>query len=325
MYEKNIVGTYKISEQFPVFKYREHSHPEIESLKRSQASSSVKSATADPLDLDPALRQWRDFSEHLKDQREQERRRKQLQEPDPEALHAQSEVDQNIRERVQQLQQAVQTQFDNEPPAVKVFAEPKLKAAHGLRQHLLARRKQRQALLADSQADNDIRQQKLQEAHLQSPQAPVGQVSLAQVMTRQVVAIRDNASLAQAAQLCRERGISGLPVVNSRGHLVGVISLHDLIREWIDPEGAGQAGLDSNPLLEEAVAQHMSTRVLTAEAHTSINEACQLMRAERIRRLIIVDQQQIIGIFSARDALKLLAGIDLKLRREPPLTTPSLE
>ncbi len=318
MYEKNIVGTYKIADRFPVFKHTTHEHPEIESLRRSQASSETKSTTANGLDLDPALRQWRDFSEHLKDQREQQQRREQAKAINPEALLAQEEVDLNIREHVQQLQQAAQTHLESQPssPAPLQIEVPKLKAAHGLRQHLLIRRKQRKTLQAQSKANYQQRQAVLQEAHLQSPEH-VGQVILSQVMTRNVIAIRDNASLIQAATLCQERGISGLPVVNSREQLVGVISLHDVIRELIDPEIIdSDSDFSHEPVLQQLVAQHMSTHVISAEASTTINQACQLMRSERIRRLIILDQHQIIGIFSARDALRVLAGIDLKIDRQ---------
>ena len=63
-------------------------------------------------------------------------------------------------------------------------------------------------------------------------------MTVADFMTRRVITVAPDASLAEAAKLMLDHKISGLPVVDAAGHVVGIVSEHDLLRRRQGVEGA---------------------------------------------------------------------------------------
>lgn len=68
----------------------------------------------------------------------------------------------------------------------------------------------------------------------------VADIQIAEFMTRNPITVRQDATIGQAAQLMLERKISGLPVVDDKGTLVGIITESDIFRlvvqEWSKPD-----------------------------------------------------------------------------------------
>jgi CBS domain-containing protein len=128
--------------------------------------------------------------------------------------------------------------------------------------------------------------------------------AVADFMTPDVVTIRDSASLAEAARLLDDRRISGVPVVNADGRLVGVLSQTDLVRAR-----ASQHLWQSWPGL--AVKHLMNKPVLTIKAAASLGEAAQVMEAHHVHRLVVVgdDETTPIGIISTTDLVRVLAEV----------------
>ena len=116
------------------------------------------------------------------------------------------------------------------------------------------------------------------------------EVPVGEIMTRRVVSVPPTMPVAEVGQLIRERRITGLPVVDERGGIVGVVSEIDL---------ATRPGATA--------AEVMSRQVATVTPDTSVREVAALLLERRIRRAPVVADGRMIGIVSRSDLLRLLA------------------
>ena len=122
------------------------------------------------------------------------------------------------------------------------------------------------------------------------------------VMTPNPVSISEAASLAEAVSLLESRKISGLPVVDSTGVLVGVLSQTDLVRAQANPRfNKNWKGL--------AVREIMTTPALTIPASAGLDEAARIMGERSVHRLVVTDEAATpIGIISASDLVRSWLG-----------------
>ena len=125
------------------------------------------------------------------------------------------------------------------------------------------------------------------------------------LMTRDPLTVEEQAPLLDAAELMDSFEITGLPVVDSAGRLVGVISETDLVRA-----AATRHLWDSWPGL--SVRHLMTSPAVTVRADTSLEDAANLMERERIHRVVVVDDDGTtpIGILSLSDFIRMLAEND---------------
>lgn len=121
------------------------------------------------------------------------------------------------------------------------------------------------------------------------------------LMTSCLVVVTEDDSIAGVAELLAGYEISGLPVVDSDDRLVGVISQTDLIRlrgstlPW-----TGWHGL--------MVRDLMTTPARTILGSASLDEAARRLTAERVHRLIVVDDRRSpIGVISESDLVREIA------------------
>jgi CBS domain-containing protein len=122
--------------------------------------------------------------------------------------------------------------------------------------------------------------------------------TVAEVMTANPISISETASLAEAAGILDSNKITGVPVLNEDGLLVGVLSQTDLVRAR-----ANQHLASNWPGL--AVAQIMTKPALTISATASLEEAAREMDARRVHRLVVTDAAaKPIGIISTSDLVR---------------------
>jgi CBS domain-containing protein len=123
--------------------------------------------------------------------------------------------------------------------------------------------------------------------------------TVGEIMTPNPISIVESASLAEAAGILDSRKITGLPVVDADGLLVGVLSQTDLVRVR-----ATQHMATSWPGL--AVGQVMTKPALTISATARLEEAARLMEERRVHRLVVTDEAATpIGIISTSDLVRL--------------------
>lgn len=131
------------------------------------------------------------------------------------------------------------------------------------------------------------------------------QLTVADVMTFDPVVVEVEATLEAAEELLESYRISGLPVVDATGRLVGVISQSDLLA----PSGRVGA-LVRGRASGLRVGELMSAPVVTVPINASVIEAARLMRDERIHRVVAVDEaERPIGVLAASDYVKLVADL----------------
>jgi len=137
---------------------------------------------------------------------------------------------------------------------------------------------------------------------LEAVETPVDIPTVAELMTPDPIVIDEGASLDDAVRLLEENDITGLPVVDPDGVLVGVISQTDIVRAravahlWHRWPGL-------------RVRHLMHAPALTADRAMSLEEAAQIMERSHVHRLVVVgdDQLRPVGIISTTDLVRALA------------------
>jgi CBS domain-containing protein len=135
-------------------------------------------------------------------------------------------------------------------------------------------------------------------------QSRFDRLAVADVMTMDPVTIRVDESLQAAEHLMVSFAISGLPVIDSNGHLVGVVSRTNLLFEGESSVSRLIRGRSS----ALRVGELMSSPPITILPSATLTEAARLMHDERVHRLVVVDEHTTpIGVLSAMDYVTLIA------------------
>ena len=134
--------------------------------------------------------------------------------------------------------------------------------------------------------------------------ATMTDLRVADLMTIDPVVVSVDASIEDAEDLLRRNRVTGLPVVDLAGRLVGVISQSDLLYLAVP---AVQA-LIRHRERGIRVGEVMSTPPITIDATATVQDAARRMNHERLHRLVAVDDHgRPIGVVSAMDFVALAA------------------
>jgi CBS domain-containing protein len=130
------------------------------------------------------------------------------------------------------------------------------------------------------------------------------QLLVADLMTIDPVVVAVDASLEDAAHLLHAYSISGLPVVDEQGTLVGVISQTDLVA--LQDSSIGRAVRTHQSGVR--VGELMSSPAVTIPMTGGLDEAARLMLDRRVHRLVAVDDVgHPVGVLSSIDFVALYA------------------
>lgn len=139
------------------------------------------------------------------------------------------------------------------------------------------------------------------------------------IMTRDVITIHHTASLRELSKLLSERGITGVPVIDEERHLLGMISMRDVITEEVRTLGANLEYQDIYELFSSALnteeTEGVSTRhiwveeimtrdLYTAEESTPVRDICRIMHTHNIHRIPILRAGKVVGLVTAMDVAK---------------------
>jgi CBS domain-containing protein len=117
-------------------------------------------------------------------------------------------------------------------------------------------------------------------------------------MTRAVVTLGPDMNLLEAVQVLLEHRISGAPVLDATGNLVGLLSEKDCLRAALNATYYGDLG--------GLVADHMQRHVSTVADDTPIFEVTRLFINGHFRRYPVVHEHRLVGQISRRDVLRAL-------------------
>jgi len=136
------------------------------------------------------------------------------------------------------------------------------------------------------------------------------------LMSRAVITVGPLTEISAAARLLVEKGITGAPVVDHEGRLLGVVSQTDLTRFQAQTPIDGWEERSEPGLSREAtpVAAVMTPAPVTCAESTPIDEVARLMLERRIHRVLVVTDGRLAGIVTSMDLLRALpsAGADLE-------------
>jgi len=141
------------------------------------------------------------------------------------------------------------------------------------------------------------------------------------VMTRAVISVQPGASVLQAVRLMLQKKISGLPVIDNAGRLVGIVTEGDLLRRaetgtqrqrprWLEfLLGPGRMADEYVRTHAKKVDDIMTPEPATVGEGTGLDDIVKLMERRRIKRLPVVRDGKVVGIVSRANLLHALATL----------------
>ncbi|WP_213736935.1 CBS domain-containing protein [Bradyrhizobium sp. dw_411] len=141
------------------------------------------------------------------------------------------------------------------------------------------------------------------------------------IMTRKVISVSPDTSVVEAANTMLQQHISGLPVVNEAGKLVGIVSEGDFLRRveigtgrkhrrWLNLLfGPGRAAADFVHEQGRKVGEIMTPDPLTVTEDATLENIVEVMEKNHVKRLPVVRGDQLVGIVTRANLLQALAGL----------------
>jgi CBS domain-containing protein len=140
------------------------------------------------------------------------------------------------------------------------------------------------------------------------------------VMTSHVVSVKPDMTVREVAQIFVDQRISGAPVVDSDGHLVGMISEGDLLHRselgtdkrrrssWLEMFSASEEARNYIKSHGRKVQDVMSTRVFSVDEDTPIRDVADLLETRRVKRVPVTKAGKLTGIISRANLVQALAS-----------------
>ncbi len=147
-------------------------------------------------------------------------------------------------------------------------------------------------------------------------------LTVADVMTTEVFSVTPETPIRDVARLIYTKRISGVPVIDREQHVIGIVGEGDLIEhakvigEQRRP-GWLAAFTGANALARDYVKTHghiagevMAAPVITVAPAASLAECARIMKQHRIKRVLVVENGNLVGIVTRGDLLQALATAD---------------
>jgi CBS domain-containing protein len=147
-------------------------------------------------------------------------------------------------------------------------------------------------------------------------------------MTSKVISVDPNATVLEAARLMLQHRISGLPVVDAAGQLVGILSEGDFLRRretqtlrrrsrWLEfLLGPGRMAAEYSHSHGKKVSEVMTPEVATVDENAALEDIVTLMERRHIKRVPIMRDGKLAGIITRANLLHAMVGL---ARTTPPM------
>ena len=148
--------------------------------------------------------------------------------------------------------------------------------------------------------------------------------TVADVMTPDPMTVKPQTPLQEAIKILAQKRISGLPVVNEGGQLVGIISESDLMWQetGVEPppyimildsviylQNPARYDKELHKALGQTVGEVMSEKPISIKQNQLLREAANLMHDKQVRRLPVLDEGgQVVGILTRGDIVRAMAA-----------------
>jgi CBS domain-containing protein len=143
------------------------------------------------------------------------------------------------------------------------------------------------------------------------------------IMNKYVIIVQEDSSIEETARILTENNISGAPVVNKEGKIVGMVTEGDLLHQETNPrtpaflsilgafiyiEGIDRYRDDFKKLAATVTSEIMTKELVTVDGDAEIEYVAELMVKHGIKRVPVVENDMIIGIISRADIIKTMAS-----------------
>lgn len=127
---------------------------------------------------------------------------------------------------------------------------------------------------------------------------------ISKYMSKKLVAFKPKQTVLQVMELLHKNGISGGPVLDQSGKLIGMISESDCIKQ------IAESTYYNMPMNTVLVNEYMDTNVTTISCHLSIFEAAHLFYKTKKKRFPVMKDRCIVGQISQSDIVRAILNIN---------------
>jgi acetoin utilization protein AcuB len=130
------------------------------------------------------------------------------------------------------------------------------------------------------------------------------------LMTRSVVTVGHDATVADAWRLMRTRQVRHLPVLDADRRLIGILTDHDLRQMILERSVQEEPDQLGRTLGRLRVNEVMTWAVVTVRPDADIRDAARIMHEKKLGALAVADGGRVVGMLTATDIIQVVAGID---------------
>jgi CBS domain-containing protein len=123
--------------------------------------------------------------------------------------------------------------------------------------------------------------------------------SIRDIMSREVFTLKDTVSIDDVIDEMKEKDVGGFPIVNAENRVVGIIEEKDLVLQI--------AGAVTGELVEDL----MTADMITIPPGTTIKDTGRFMIANDIRRLPVIQEDELVGLITTTDILRYFASNEM--------------
>lgn len=141
------------------------------------------------------------------------------------------------------------------------------------------------------------------------------------IMQTAVVTVKPEATIEEIAKILVENNISGVPVVDDLGNVIGIVSEGDLLYKEVSPRvpdvvnvlgamiyynGITQYNDEVKKLMARTAKEIMTTKVIAVDEDTDLSKIGKMMIEYKIKRVPVIKDWKLVGIVSRADMIKTL-------------------
>jgi CBS domain-containing protein len=151
-------------------------------------------------------------------------------------------------------------------------------------------------------------------------------ITASDLMNPEVLTVQTDMTVRELASFLIDNEISGAPVADAEGRLVGVVSLADIAAAATGEDRSGEDGsgyfghawddsldeedVEDLPLDGMHVANIMTPRIYSVKEDATVSEIASLLLKQHLHRLLVTREDRAVGIITTSDLLGLLVGED---------------
>lgn len=137
------------------------------------------------------------------------------------------------------------------------------------------------------------------------------------VMTSPAITVSPRTSVKEGLRVLDRNRVTALPVVAPDGHLVGIVSEADLLRDTVRHDERAHLIPHEQPVGAPRIIEDvMSTLSLTVTPESDLSEAVDLMTGTAVKSLPVIERGHVVGVVSRSDIVRLLARSDDQIGAE---------